>query len=107
MQELHLAAQHVVVVLAAFVGVIVTAAAAVELALWGAFGNAQRRPGWSDRVGLGDDQQDGAADVGCFSHGSVSGDTEERASGDAVVPLRSVPGANDVQAGECSLVRNG
>jgi hypothetical protein len=43
MQELDLDTQHVVVVLAALVRAVVTAATAVELTLWRAISDAQRR----------------------------------------------------------------
>jgi hypothetical protein len=57
MQELDLDAQHVVVALTTFVGAVVTAAAAEELALGSALGDAQRRTDRGDRVVVGDDEQ--------------------------------------------------
>jgi hypothetical protein len=55
MQELDLDTQHVVVVLAALVRAIVTASAAVELTLWRAISDAQRRTDRRDCIGLGHD----------------------------------------------------
>jgi len=55
MQEFDLDLHHVVVVLAALVRAIVTAAAAVELTLWRAISDAQRRTDRRDCVGLGHD----------------------------------------------------
>src|SRR5271155_2139865 len=55
-QELDLDEHRVVVVLAALVRAIVTAAATVELALWRAISDAQRRTDRRDGVGLGHDQ---------------------------------------------------
>ena len=56
MQEFDLDTHHVVVVLAALVRAVVTASAAVELALWRAISDTQRRTDRRDCVGLGHDQ---------------------------------------------------
>jgi hypothetical protein len=56
MQEFDFDTHHVVVVLAALVRAIVTASAAVELTLWRAISDAQRRTDRRDCVGLGHDQ---------------------------------------------------
>jgi hypothetical protein len=55
MQEFDLDTHHVVMVLAALVSAIVTPAAAVELTLWRAISDAQRRTDRRDSVGLGHD----------------------------------------------------
>ena len=76
MQEFDLDTHHVVVVLAALVRTIVTASAAVELTLWRAISDAQRRTDRRDCVGLGHDHQDRATDVGCLPDRSVRANTE-------------------------------
>jgi hypothetical protein len=54
-QKLDLGVDHSVVVLAAFVDVVVVAAAAEQLRFRSALGDMQSGTDWGDRVVLGDD----------------------------------------------------
>src|SRR5205085_7133154 len=95
-QEFDFGVDHSVVVLPAFVDVIVVAAAAEQLRVGCSLGDTQGGADGGDRVVLGDDEEDRAADLGCLSYRPVGGETEERAGGDAVVPLAAVFGADDL-----------
>jgi hypothetical protein len=107
MQELDLNVQDSLVVLATFVDAVVTTAAQEELRPWSALSESQRRTDRCDRVVLCHDEQNRAADLGRLSHWPTGGDTEERASRNAVLPLRAVLRADDLNASEGGSVGDG
>jgi hypothetical protein len=96
MQELDLYVYDPFVVLAACIDAVMTAAADEQLCVGSTLGNAQGRSDRSDGVVLGDHEQDRASNTRRLSDRPVGNRTEDRASGDAVMPLRAVLGTDDL-----------
>src|SRR5438270_13913444 len=96
-EECDLSVQHVDVVPAALVDVVMATATAEQLRV----GCFLRNPeGWADRrhrVVLGNDEQDRDTDPGGAAHRPVRGDAEERTGGDAVLPIGRLSGGHELQ----------
>jgi hypothetical protein len=104
----YLSVQHVDVIPATLVDVLMATATAEALRVGCFLRNTER---WADRrhrVLLGNDEQDRNTDPGGAAHRPVCGDTEERTGGDAVLPVGRLSGghepANDVPQAKIRLV---